>query len=332
MNSEHHDWRDAFHSYKDFEHARPVSFAIEGFLQNDAATLIGGLSGHGKTLLMLSIAKALLFGHSDKKLWGYFDVLETATRVLYLIPESGITPFKHRLKLFHLRRYLKDDRLLVHTLSKGPTLRLSDPRILTAARGAHVILDTAIRFGTGNENEARDNQEGLASDIFRLLGVGARTVVGAHHSPKSFAKENMMTLETVLRGSADIGAMVATAWGIKQLDAQRNVIHIENIKPRDFEPDGPFQLIGRPYIDKEGNFRMHKEPGKCGLLMEEVQRNKGGAPQQAREKHAANIEMLRRFLQRDPMATSKELSERFEKAGIRVKPGTIRKYKMEISK
>jgi hypothetical protein len=39
-----------------------VSFAIDGFLQNYGATMIGGLSGHSKTLLLLSITKALLTG------------------------------------------------------------------------------------------------------------------------------------------------------------------------------------------------------------------------------------------------------------------------------
>ena len=55
-------WRDVFHSFSDFEDAPSLSFAIKGFLQNNGATLIGGLSGHGKNLLMLSIVKALLSG------------------------------------------------------------------------------------------------------------------------------------------------------------------------------------------------------------------------------------------------------------------------------
>src|SRR5208337_5571615 len=58
----------------------------------------------------------------------------------------------------------------------------------------------------------------------------------------SFAKENRMTLENVLRGSGDVGAMLTTAWGVKQIDAASNILHIENIKPRDFQPCGPFQI------------------------------------------------------------------------------------------
>ena len=329
------EWRGMFHPFNDFENAPLLSFAIKDFLQNDGATLIGGLSGHGKTFIMLSVAKALLAG-LGARLWDYFEVLETASRVIYLIPESSIGPFKHRIKLFGLYEHVRDDRLLVRTLSMGPTPCLSDPRILAAAKGAHVILDTAVRFSTeGDENSAGDNQRGLASDIFALLGAGARTVIGAHHSPKPFARENVMRLENVLRGSGDIGAMVSTAWGVKQLDADQNIIHIENIKPRDFKPPAPFQLIGRPYIDDESDFRMHKQPGECGMLMDEQKFESdkgGGAGVQAREARSANIALLRGWLADDPGLTSEELTRRYADAGIKVGRSTIRRYKMDLEK
>jgi hypothetical protein len=88
------------------------------------------------------------------------------------------------LKLFDIYDALapNNERLLVRTLSKGPTPSLSDPRILFAAKGAHVFLDTATRFGEGDENSAGDNQRGLANDIFALLGSGAWSVIAAHHS------------------------------------------------------------------------------------------------------------------------------------------------------
>ena len=322
---------DIFHSYEEFKNAPPITFSIEGILQNGCATMIAGLSGQGKTLTMLSMAKALLSSRKPRNLWQQFKVLETASRVLYLIPESGITPFKDRLKRFHIYRYVKDRRLLVHTLSKGPTPDLSNPKILTVAKDAYVFLDPTIRFEKGNENEAADNQRGLASDIFVLLRAGAKAVITAHHAPKNFSKESVMTLENMLRGSGDIGAMVATAWGIKQLKAEENIIHIENLKARDFEACGPFQIIGRPYINEEGDFRMHKKPGECGSLGEEQKGyNKGGAPLAARKAKAERKRLLNGFLMDEPEATSPELVERFKEAQIDISKGTIRKYRMEI--
>jgi len=324
---------EIFHTYEEFKNAPPISFSIEGILQNGCATMIAGLSGHGKTLAMLSMAKALLNSHKHKKLWHQFKVLETASRVVYLIPESGITPLKARLKHFHIYHYLKDGRLLVHTLSKGPTPNLSNPKILVAAKDAYVFLDPTIRFEKGDENEAADNQRGLATDIFALLGGGARAVIAAHHAPKNFAKEAAMTLENMLRGTGDIGAMVATAWGIKQLDAQKNIIHIENLKARDFEPCGPFQIVGRPYINEEGDFRIHKKPGECGTLGEELKSyNKGGAPLAERKAKTERKQLLSGFFKDDPEATSSQLVERFKQAGIELSESAIRKYHMEIRK
>jgi hypothetical protein len=322
-----------FHSYEEFENAPSITFSIEGILQNDCLTMIAGPSGQGKTLTMVSLAKALLNSHKHKKLWHQFKVLETLPRVLYLIPESGITPFKERLKRFHIYHYVKPGRLLVHTLSKGPTPDLTNPKILEAAKDAYVFLDPTIRFEKGNENEAADNQRGLARDIFLLLHAGARGIVAAHHSPKNLSKESVMTLENMLRGTGDIGAMVATAWGIKQLDAAKNIIHIENLKARDFEPCGPFQIIGRSYINDEGDFRMYKKPGECELLAEELKsHNKGGAPPKARKAKAANKQLLSGFLKEDPEASASQLVKRFKRAGIKLSKEVIRKYRMELRK
>lgn len=141
-----------------------------------------------------------------------------------------------------------------------------------------------------------------------------------------------MRLENVLRGSGDIGAMVATAWGIKQIDGAQNIIHIENVKPRDFQPCAPFQIIGRPNIDQTGDFALLKRPGECGSLMDEQepQREKGGAPQQAREARAANLELLRGWLSVTPSLTSQAVSQRFADIGIKLGGSAIRKYRKDL--
>jgi len=326
------DWRSMFHTFDEFERAPELSFAIRGFLQNNGATMIGGLSDRGKTLIMLSITRALLLGKGHR-LWGLFEVEEENARVIYLIPECSIEPFKHRLKLFGIYPYLAPDneRLLVRTLSKGLTPSLVDVRILQAAKRAHVMLDTAIRFSVGDENEAGDNRQ-LANRIFALLGAGARTVVSAHHAPKSFEKETVMRLENVLRGTGDIGAMLSTCWAIRQIDRGSNVVHIENVKPRDFRRCGPFQIVGRPHIDDSGDFRVHKRPGECGMLADELQqeRDKGGASAAARGAKAAQKELLREWLSVDRSLNSRQLSERFRGLGIKLGDSAIRKYRKEL--
>src|ERR1051326_3045489 len=149
------DWRSLFHSYDDVVNVPPVRFAIDGFLQEEGITLIGGLAGHGKTLCMLAMVRALLEG---SKLFTRFAVTKPAARVIYLIPEAGLGPFSARLKMFRLEEYVRDGRLLCQTLSSKSPLSLTDPRLLKAAQGADMFLDTAIRFMTGDENSATEQK------------------------------------------------------------------------------------------------------------------------------------------------------------------------------
>lgn len=324
------DWHSMFHTAEEMECAPKLSFAIEGFLQRDSATMIAGLSGHCKTLLMLSMSKALLRG-PGYRLWNLFQVNEEDAQVVYLIPESALGPFAHRLKLFGLLEHV-GKRLWVRTLTAGPTPGLTDPRILRAAEGRHVALDTAIRFipPGADEKSASDLANALSTDIFRLLAAGARSVFGAHHSPKGFEKERLMTLENMLRGSGEIGAMVATAWGLRQIDRERNVVHIENLKARDFEPVGPFDLVGRPWIDQEGDFRVECNPGLCGRLAEVLrQANGGGAPAESREERARRVDIAREWLEEDPNQTVEQVRHRFREAGILISRSAAKNYRRE---
>lgn len=271
------NWRSIFHTWEEFEHAPPLRFAIEGFLQEAGVTLIGGLAGHGKTLLMLAMTKALL---EQSPLFGYepFAVPRPAQRVLYLIPESSLGPFWSRLQLFQLEEHVRDDRLLVSALSCREPVSLQDPRRQKAVEGADVFLDTAVRFMQGSENDAQDTRP-FVQTLFRLLHAGARSITGAHHAPKGFEGQSFMTLENILRGSSDIGAMLSTAWGVRQVDAARTALYVQNVKPRDFEPCQPFLLEGRPHLDKTGQFFMVHRPGEAGELSDHLpRRNNGGRP------------------------------------------------------
>ena len=147
---------EIFHSYDDFINAPPLRFAIAGFLQDDGITGIGGPPAHSKTWIMLCIARALLTG---EPLFGYkhFQVLRPAERAVYLIPEAGLGPFKARLEICGLMDFVKDQRLLVHTLSHPESISLSDARLRRAIDGgADLFLDTAVRFLDGDENTATD--------------------------------------------------------------------------------------------------------------------------------------------------------------------------------
>jgi hypothetical protein len=283
-------WRSLFHTYDEFLNAPPLVFAIGGIVQEQGVTLIGGLAGHAKTLFMLDMVSAMLNGYW---LFDHFAVPRLSNKVLYLVPESSIGPFWTRLKLFRLEDHVRADRLLVRTLSSQEQIEgLSDPRILKAAEGADIYLDTAVRFMAGTENDVEPSRI-FAASLFSLLAAGARSIIGAHHSPKSFETQDRMTLEGVLRGSGDIGAMLATAWGVRQIDPRSNRVFVANLKARDFEPCEPFIIEGRPHLDEGGHFKLVAKPGEAGELRDHLQARAGKRASAGKEEKIAQAYQLR---------------------------------------
>lgn len=251
--------------------------------------MLGGLPGHGKTLVALAMVRSLLEG---TPLFGYFKVPRPSERVIYLIPESGPSPWAARLRTFRLMDY-NDDRLFTQTFSllTEEPITLTHPLILEACKGADVFLDTAVRFMEGDENAAAE-QKVFARNLFALLKAGARTVTGLHHSPKGTERLDYMSLENMLRGSGDIGAMLSTCWGLRQVDIEKNRIYIANVKPREFAACEPFIIEGRPHLDVDGYFRMTDPPGFAGSLNQNKTRREGESRSSGRASDPAKAQKL----------------------------------------
>ena len=238
-------WRSLFKSYSEMEQGE-VTMLIRGFLP-EGVTFLGGLSDSGKTWLGLSMAKAITTG---KRFLNRFDVPEVVP-VLYMTPESGEKAFRSRME----KMGLTGDNFFCRTIQDG-VLELTDPRLLSAVEQLKpvVFLDTAIRFADGEENSATDNDSGLANAVFGLIRAGARAVVGIHHAPKASGKTSEMTLENMLRGTGDFGAMCDAVYGLKNDDKEKFRVRVECVKAKDFEKARPFVIQGKPFINKNGDF------------------------------------------------------------------------------
>jgi hypothetical protein len=102
-------------------------------------------------------------------------------------------------------------RLFIRTLNMGKPPALDDPRL------AVVVMDTGVRFmKVTDEANAMEIAEGLSMDMMGLLRAEADGVIPLFHSPKSFTKESAMTLEGMIRGSSELGAVLATAWALNK--------------------------------------------------------------------------------------------------------------------
>jgi hypothetical protein len=243
-------WRQAFRSLDELEQG-DMQFLIDRILP-EGVTFIGALSGAGKTWVALSMAKALTTG---SPFLGNYKVPEPVN-VLYLVPEAGAKSFRRRMEHMGINK-----RFLCRTMKDG-MITLDDANLLAAVRELKpvVFLDTAIRFTDAkSENDASENANGMAKGVFNLLNTGARAVIGLHHSPKNSANQAAMTLENVLRGTGDLGAMCDAVYGLQVKDGEKTRLLVKCVKPRDFEPVKPFEIQGRPYIDESGDFALLAE-------------------------------------------------------------------------
>jgi hypothetical protein len=259
------DWRDLFHSYDELSKMKDLPWVVDKIAHEEEVTVIAGLPKHGKTWFLLSVVKALLTGN---KLFGFF-VVKKSKRVIYYIPEVGKRPFWKRIKKMGLEPFVESGSLLIRTLSMtdGGLVPLDDTRLLEIAKGSDIFLDTFVRFIEGDEQQASDISKGLARNVFGLIGAGARSVWGAHHSPKDFERQRVMNLSNMLRGSGDIGAFISNAYGLRQIDPSKNLCHIECLGGHDLdEYVEPFHIQGIPYINDKKDFKLTAKPGEVGTL------------------------------------------------------------------
>lgn len=251
------NWCEKFHTIEELSEG-DIAFLIDRILP-EGVTFIGASSGTGKTWFSLSMSRALTTG---QKFLGVWNVLEPQN-VLYLCPEMQSRPFKKRCT----RLAMASERFRCQTISDGAALDLADPVLLAAVRDLRpiVFLDTSIRFSSAeSENSATDNQP-LARAIFSLIHAGAKAVVCLHHRSKDAARADEMTLENVLRGTTDSGAIADAVFGLKydQLDGSaayakesRKLVRLEVrcVKARDFTAPEDFRIQLNPFLDDHGDF------------------------------------------------------------------------------
>ena len=145
------NWRSLFSNVSEMEQGE-IEMVIAGVLQEEGTCFLGASAGHGKTLLALSLAKAITLGQP------LFGIAEYAVKkprnVIYLMAESSDRAFRKRCEAFGLP---KDDRFMARTLTKGMPLALADPGLLEAVRRQRpvIFIDTASRFNQGVMKTAR---------------------------------------------------------------------------------------------------------------------------------------------------------------------------------
>lgn len=301
-------WQKKFHTGAELE-SGDVKLYIEGVLP-EGITALGALSAAGKTWFALAMARALTTG---KQFLSVFAVPE-AVNVIYLCPEMGARAFRKRLEKM---RIPMNERFYCQTVGDGVT-PLDDPSLEAAVKELKpvVFLDTAVRFNPSeDENSARQNSSLLASDLFRLIRWGAGAAVCLHHSPKYAKDAEFMTLENVLRGTGDLGAMCDAVWGLQhdkrksdnhkdwdyeylEESEQLTRLYVRCVKPRDFDAAPAFRVQGRPYIDEKGDFAVLDDargPELEGQIVAAIEKNPKISARQLMDTYKVGFERLKKI-------------------------------------
>jgi hypothetical protein len=167
----------------------------------------------------------------------------------------------------------------------------------------------------------------LVNDIIALRAAGAVCVIILHHAKKSQSeKRETMTLDNMLRGTSDFGAMCDQAYGIRMDEHLYNrgagpmEIELVNLKDRErlggltsIRLAASYKTAGaifpRSYIDETGNFR----------------------PVDYKESKARDEKTLNAFVESNPMMTVTELCEATGIKAYTVKE-TLKKFGWHMAK
>jgi len=221
---------EKYHTLDELLSVPPGKFIVDGILYDNSITALAGYAGDRKSIVSLNLAASCVTGHP---FMGKFAVANPPKRVIYLCPEMGLRELAKLSKNLGMLPYV-GKTLFFRSLDKSGKIKLSD---LTPVEldGSLVILDTAVRFIEGKENDPQDMAV-FSDELFRLRNKGATVWVLFHSSKASVAQE--LSLQNAVRGSSEIAAMLSMCWATRLNEPAKrfdSTSRMYPLKVREFE-------------------------------------------------------------------------------------------------
>lgn len=200
-------WMENYHKASDLLNVPPGRFMVDGMLFENSISALAGYAGDRKSIVSLNLAAACVTG---QPFMGRFAVSNPPKRVLYLCPEMGLRELAKLANSLGMMEYVGKS-LFFRSLDMSGKQRLSTLSN-HELKGALVILDTAVRFIDGKENDPQDMAR-FSDELFRLRSCGATVWVLFHSSKASVGQE--LSLQNAVRGSSEIAAMLSMCWATR---------------------------------------------------------------------------------------------------------------------
>jgi predicted ATP-dependent serine protease len=210
-------------SIQEFKEFGKFRFLVDPFIPKGVLIELGGREGSGKSLLALTIIKAIL---KKEPLWGMYPVPESGP-VLLIDEETPATLLKERTEQLGFEGFDKD---LFHCLHyRGIKIdndwdfeRLMN--LVKAYRPLLVVIDSLVRIHRRGENSA--TAMAFVSDRLRKIVSLGPTVLFIHHHSKRGES----------RGSTEIMAGVDVEYSIKKESDKTLLLRSEKTRVKPLDP------------------------------------------------------------------------------------------------
>jgi Bifunctional DNA primase/polymerase, N-terminal/AAA domain len=315
------DWRELFHTRDEIINCQPPTFLIDQFLARESICALAAPVAQRKSLIALNVARSLCTG---APLFGYLEVKNKPSRVLYLCPEMGLISLSDRIRRIGLESCLGES-LFLRSMNKRALDLLDIPD--DALRDSVLIIDTAIRFLKGDEQSSTDMKvfsETLFTVQRRQGPEGA--ILALYHSPKTTKDTTELTLENCLRGSGELGAAVTDAHGTRLQDPSdpyKSLSYISHIKPRDYKGLDGFEVSS----DQTGLLTAVGDPAESKAVLSV---RKSGVQENADGQDDAARAVVKAALKNNPKITVPQLLAILYENGIERRKTWVTNLRLEL--
>jgi hypothetical protein len=288
------NWEEAFPRVGDCELPRP-EVIVDELLLKGCIHVWAGMFESYKTMATIELCAAIL---DNRPAFDHFTVT-TQYPVLYLCPDMAPELFQEYVRPFGLMEN-KDFRWQQPT--SEVFYSIDSPVLQRAVEGRILVLDTMLDYA--QIQKAFESGEWIAffKKLRGLINVhGCVAIIMLVHPTKSGARSNTIDPSEYLKDSVTFGGKIDVGLAFSKLDKTSQVF-VQRIKGRGFKKQQFSFTIA--YLDDGGNsnldhgrFPVYLKPGEAGRKEDHVEKDRGGARPNPKERELA--EQIKSYRQED---------------------------------
>jgi hypothetical protein len=288
------NWEEAFPRVGDCELPKP-EVIVDELLLKGCIHVWAGMFESYKTMATIELCAAIL---DNRPAFDHFTVRKQYP-IVYLCPDMSPELFQEYVRPFGLMEN-KDFRWQKPT--SEVFYSIDSPVLQRAVEGRILVLDTMLDYA--QIQKAFESGEWIAffKKLRGLINVnGCAAIVMLVHPTKTGARSNTIDPSEYLKDSVTFGGKIDVGLASSKLDKTSQVF-VQRIKGRGFKKQQFSFTIA--YLDDDGNshldhgrFPVYLKPGEAGRKEDHVQKDKGGARPNPKEKELA--EQIKLYRQED---------------------------------